>query len=93
MHRKFITPYRTEVFYITEEYEIITNEEFENSESKNRFSFVYENDINEKIKKLIIQLNNSMVLEKKSIIVIYENKEIKVFKNVTDDFKIPLNNM
>lgn len=90
MLEKFTTPFGTDVYYLTIEKEIIKREDFESSGIKNRFLFVYENETNERVKKLIILLNETTVLNKKSIILINENKEIKVFKNVSYDFEIPL---
>ena len=77
---KFVTPYSTEVYYITNENEKVKNEDFENAENKERFLFVYEDDFREKIRKLIIKCNSSIVPDKKYVINIYENKEYKVFE-------------
>lgn len=90
MIEKFTIPFKAEVCYLTKEKEIIKREDFENSENKNRFLFVYEVETNEKIRKLIILLNETTVSNKKSIILIKENKEIKIFNNVSYDFEIPL---
>jgi len=90
MIEKFTIPFRAEVCYLTKQKELITSEDLENYINKDHFLFVYEDETNEKIKKLIILLNETTDLDKKSIILINENKEIKVFKNVSYDFEIPL---
>ena len=90
MIEKFKSPYQTEVYYVSKKKEIITSEAFEKHEDRNKFSFVFEIDFNEKIKKLIIDCNKSIESINKSVIVIHENKEIKTYRNVPNNFNIPI---
>jgi hypothetical protein len=90
MIQKFKTPYQTEVYYVSKEKEVITNEAFKKDEYRNKFSFVFENDFNGNIRKLILECNNSNKSFNKSVIVIHENKEIKIYKNVPNNFDIPI---